>query len=414
MAHADAVERTGASAEAAWSAVLAVDADHAGALFALGRARVLARDAEVGAALLRRAERSDPTAPDIPLFLGLAARLLGDDAGAVAAFDRALAIDPYFFLALMSKAHVQAQLGQRRAATVTYRAALQAAPDPAARPPSVTRQLAQAQAFLAAEAARFGAYLRAAVAPARARHASADFARFDACLEIFSGARPPPPSEARFAPRPSYLHVPGLPARPFHPRAAFGWLDDLEARTATIAAEYLALAQAEATSFAPYIQRAPHEPVEQWRALNGSSAWRTAFLWRDGAANAAVLERCPHTARALEAAPMCVQPGLAPTAMFSVLSPRTHIPPHTGATNARLIVHLPLIIPPGCTYRVGEVRTEWTRGRAFVFDDSIEHEARNDSDAARVVLIFDIWAPDLTPAERALICAMTAAAQRYA
>jgi aspartyl/asparaginyl beta-hydroxylase (cupin superfamily) len=93
--------------------------------------------------------------------------------------------------------------------------------------------------------------------------------------------------------------------------------------------------------------------------------------------------------------------------MFSLLKPGTRIPPHTGVTNVRLVTHLPLIVPEGCGFRVGNDTRQWVPGHAWVFDDTIEHEAWNDSDKLRVVLIFDIWHPHLTPPERALITALT-------
>ena len=94
--------------------------------------------------------------------------------------------------------------------------------------------------------------------------------------------------------------------------------------------------------------------------------------------------------------------------MFSLLKPKTTIPAHVGVTNVRLVTHLALIIPEGCSYRVGNEVRQWVPGKAWVFDDTIEHEARNDSDKLRVVFIFDIWHPHLTPPERALITALTA------
>ena len=73
-----------------------------------------------------------------------------------------------------------------------------------------------------------------------------------------------------------------------------------------------------------------------------------------------------------------------------MLAPHTRIPAPTGVTNARLIVHAPLIVPQGCGFRVGNETRAWEPGKPFVFDDTIEHEAWNDSDQTRVVLIFDI------------------------
>lgn len=78
-----------------------------------------------------------------------------------------------------------------------------------------------------------------------------------------------------------------------------------------------------------------------------------------------------------------------------------------GVSNVRVVTHLPLIIPESCGFRVGNETREWVPGKAWVFDDTINHEAWNDSDKLRVVLIFDIWHPHLTPPERAMITAMT-------
>jgi aspartyl/asparaginyl beta-hydroxylase (cupin superfamily) len=101
--------------------------------------------------------------------------------------------------------------------------------------------------------------------------------------------------------------------------------------------------------------------------------------------------------------------GASPNAMFSLLAPRTKIPPHTGVANTRLVCHLPLIVPPGCGFRCGATTVEWRVGESFVFDDTIEHEAWNDSDELRVVLIVDLWAPALSAAERDAVAAIIGA-----
>lgn len=117
----------------------------------------------------------------------------------------------------------------------------------------------------------------------------------------------------------------------------------------------------------------------------------------------AALARCPATRDALEAIPRAELPGRCPNAFFSILQPRTRIPPHGGVSNTRLTVHLPLIVPNGCGFRVGGETREWRIGEAFVFDDTIEHEAWNDSDHPRAVLIFDVWNPYLTALERRML-----------
>src|SRR5256885_13746092 len=109
-----------------------------------------------------------------------------------------------------------------------------------------------------------------------------------------------------------------------------------------------------------------------------------------------------------EKTPRVDVPEHGPNAFFSILDAHSHIPPHTGVTNTRLTVHVPLVLPGRCTFRVGDDKREWRLGQAWVFDDTIEHEAWNDSDVPRAVLIFDIWNPYLTEAERALVRAATA------
>jgi aspartyl/asparaginyl beta-hydroxylase (cupin superfamily) len=115
----------------------------------------------------------------------------------------------------------------------------------------------------------------------------------------------------------------------------------------------------------------------------------------------------------LETAPQPNQPGRTPAAMFSLLKPKTSIPPHTGVSNVRLVTHVPLIVPPGCGFRVGNETREWLPGKAWVFDDTIEHEAWNRSDQLRVVLIFDIWHPQLSQAERNMITALAGAVTAF-
>ena len=163
----------------------------------------------------------------------------------------------------------------------------------------------------------------------------------------------------------------------------------------------------------PYIQYPPGAPVNQWAKLNHSPAWSSYFLWRDGEKQSANCARCPQTTALLDSLPLAQMPGYAPTAMFSVLSPHTHIPPHTGSANTRLIVHLPLVLPPDCAFRVGNDTRSWEMGQAWVLDDTIEHEAWNNSDETRVILIFDVWNPLLSDAERALVTEMLAALRAY-
>ena len=151
----------------------------------------------------------------------------------------------------------------------------------------------------------------------------------------------------------------------------------------------------------PYVSQPAGAPENKWSPLDNNPDWSACFLWEFGRKNEAVCELCPETAAALAAVPQSHVPGKAPNAFFSILRPGAHIPPHTGVTNTRAIIHLPLVVPDGCTFRVGGETRHWREGEAFAFDDTIEHEARNDSNQRRVLLIFDVWNPHLTEAERA-------------
>jgi aspartyl/asparaginyl beta-hydroxylase (cupin superfamily) len=171
---------------------------------------------------------------------------------------------------------------------------------------------------------------------------------------------------------------------------------------------------ADGSGIVPYIAREQGLPMNQWSELNHSRRWGAYFLWSEGRREEAHLGRCPRTAAALSALPQVDIPRRGPTAFFSILEPRTKIPPHTGSTNTRLTVHLPLIVPGECRFRVGGETREWRLGTAWVFDDTIEHEAWNDSDQARAILIFDVWHPQLTSLERNLVREATATLVDYA
>ncbi len=140
--------------------------------------------------------------------------------------------------------------------------------------------------------------------------------------------------------------------------------------------------------------------MAQWRELNQSRDWTAIHLIRNGERVEANARHCPATMALLARLPQPDIPGAGPNAMFSLLAPHTSIPAHVGVNNCRLVCHLPLVVPEGCWFRVGAETRHWQRGQAFLFDDTIEHEAANPSDQLRVVFIFDVWNPALSAAER--------------
>ncbi len=366
------------------------------------------RDAAAAFDALRRAEALAPDSVPVHLYKSLAYRATGDLAAAQRAVEKALALDPYDFIARLSRAWLVDQQGHARQAAVLYEQALAIAPPPEQIPPDLAKPVSRARAAVAEKNAALKAHLLGRVSAIRARHPDAPLQRFDESLAILAG-------EAKaYVQQPLLLHYPQLPAVPFFPRELFPWLPELEAATPVIVEELQAVLQQSGTEpFAPYIDYPAGAPLNQWEELNRSRRWSSFFLWRDGKRQEAACERCPRTAEVLDSLPMARQSGYAPTAMFSVLDANTRIPPHTGSINTRAVVHLPLVLPGTCTFRVGNVTREWRMHEAWVFDDTIEHEARNDNDELRAILIFDVWNPYLSEAERELVTAMMAARAEF-
>jgi aspartate beta-hydroxylase len=362
---------------------------------------------------LDKAVAAEPANPLLWFHLALVCRAQADAASETAALDRALAIDPYFYLALLQKGTLLERQGKPKQAVDAYKRFLLSIPPPAQQPPGLKPALDRARAAIATGNQRMEDYIRAAL-PQRSQTlegpedgGKATRERFEHCLDIMFGRR------RVYTPAPTFMHFPHLPAIEFFNRADFAWLGAFEAATAEIRQELLNLLTSDPSGVEPYVDYPEGLPLNQWKDLNKSRKWGAYYLIRSGTPEPEHLARCPKTAELLAAAPLANVPGQAPTAFFSLLEPHTRIPAHTGVTNTRLVCHVPLIVPPGCGFRVGSETREWKTGEAWVFDDTIEHEAWNDSDAPRAILIIDTWNPFLTAEERELVSAATVAANEY-
>jgi aspartate beta-hydroxylase len=397
--------RTGrrGEAEAQWQRVLARSPGHVEAVLALGMAAIARGNPTQALEILRTTARPDPMAE---LYQALAFKQLGKVDDEMGAVTRALSLDPYFFPALLHKGMLFERLGKRRGAAQIFRDVLKIMPPPDRLTDAFRTAQRHAQSAVAENQKSLEQHLDQVLDGLRRQHGQR-VDRFERSVDVLLGKR------RMFHSEPVSFHYADLPSIQFYDRELFPWLGELEAQSDAIRDELLGLLAEGRPEFRPYIQYPAGAPVNQWRDLNHSPRWSTYFLWEHGQRNDAHCERCPKTAAALDALPMARLPNFSPTAMFSCLEPRTTIPPHTGETNTRLIVHLPLIIPPNCVYRVGHVTREWRYGEAFVFDDSIEHEAQNNSDELRAVLIFDVWNPNLSPAERELVAAVTNGVRDY-
>lgn len=394
-------------AEQLWTQVRALDPNHAQALYSLGVHACQRGDPRGGLELLQAARAAAPSDPTIPLTIAMLQRQLGDPDREWEAIVAALTIDPYFLPGLLAKAEFLEDRQRSRLAAGVYKDALKIAPPEPQWPPLLRQKLAHARQVVEADTQQLLDYLTERMASRRDLLDAAQIGRWDEAAAIVAGRSRPYHSEC------NKLYVPRLPALTFYPPEMFDWIPALERRTDAIRAELEALVARDLPGFRPYVAYEPGKPVNQWQQLNHNPAWSSYHLWAHGRPVEENLLHCPQTAAAIGEVDMATISGVCPNAMFSALAPGAHIPPHTGETNARLVAHLPLVVPDDCHYRVGYDWRQWQEGKVWVFDDTIEHEARNDSDQLRVILMFDVWNPLLSAAEREMVDAMEAAIQAY-
>jgi tetratricopeptide (TPR) repeat protein len=303
--------------------------------------------------LYEKAIVADGNSKVLWLNLANACRALGDMKSEAEALEKALAIEPRYVLALLQKAALMERQAQPKSAAVFYEAALDSLASGAPVPEQAAAALAYAQNVVLANRKELESFLEQQITAVRSQYAAADQRRFDACRDVYLRKR------RVFHSHPKQVLFPYLPEIEFFRREEFPWLDVLEASTEEIAAEALAALAGDRAGFKPYVDFPPGTPIDEWAPLNHSLDWSVYPLWHDGELNANHVQKCPRTAAVLAELPLCDIPHFAPGAFFSVLKPRTKLPPHTGTTNTRSIVHLPLMIPAGCGFRVGADVRAW-------------------------------------------------------
>ena len=380
---------------------------HPAVLNELGLRMMQRGDATSARELFQRATQADPGHPILWSNLASSLHALNRPREELDAIERALALEPRHLGALLQKGALQEHSGDPRNAARTYRNALATVPGGVSLPEAVTALIEHARTVIARDDAALAGAIEERLAAIRKQHGGGHYRRVDRCLELLTGRR------RRFTPEPTFMYFPEMPAVEFFDRADFPWLDAIEAASEDIRAELMSVLVSDREGLEPYIAYPEGVPLNQWKELNKSRRWSAYFLWNQALPQPAHLARCPRTVEALKGAPHCDVRSRAPTAYFSILDAHTRIPPHTGVTNTRAIVHLPLIVPQGCGFRVGSETREWVPGKAWIFDDTIEHEAWNESDTPRAILIFDVWNPFLSPAERDLIRASTEVVATY-
>ncbi len=367
---------------------------------ALARAR--SGDLAGARAMLRRLVDSPAAAAETWLTLALVERTAGDAGAERAALVETLRRAPRELTALLARGDLERRAGDERAAVRFFTTALAVA---AAAPPPrhLHAALGEAQRFLAQANQRFVATLGAAVEDAGVDAGAGP--RVAQAIDLLLGRT------ELYLQQPSMFYFPGLAQRAFFERAEFAWAAQVEAATPAIRDELRGLLAGDET-FAPYVRFDPTAPPPANHLLD-SADWGAAHLFEGGRPHPTHAPRCPAAMTALALAPMPHVGTRSPMALFSRLKPGTHIRPHHGVFNTRLICHLPLIVPDGCAIRVGAEERAWREGELLVFDDSFEHEAWNRGTADRIVLLFEVWRPDIDAAERAAIATLLASVERH-
>lgn len=363
--------------------------------------------------LLMAAKNAQPQNAAVRHRLGELQMLTGDVEAAIEHLQRGLQLAPGMFVARLRLGVALEQSGRHHDAMLAYLRAIDTAQTQGRWLSDDTT--AEGLRDAVKHATRFVAGRRrelfdAIIEPLRQRYGRSELARVDACLAIYLGeheASLPDPRQ-----RPKFLYFPGIPSQTFYPRERFPAHARLEAAIEDIRDElHGVLAQAR-DQLVPFLGATSSAAVAaELLAASGTqqAAWDAFFFYRHGVRHDTQCARCPRTSELLDSMPLVRVREHAPETLFSVLRPGTHILPHRGVTNTRLVTHLPLIIPPNCALRVGGETHVWQPGRCVTFDDTFEHEAWNHSDRDRVVLILDSWNPDLSAVEQAAVADLVAA-----
>lgn len=374
--------------------------DHVEALNLAATLALRAGQLDAAKGLLDRASTADAKDAVTLSNLGALHRAAGAWEAAVDAYRRALEIRGDLYVARLHQGESLERLGRPHDALLAYLAAIRHAQGQgrwlnAATTGAGMRPLVEHAVQFVRRGQR--EVFEAVMAPLRERHGRAALSRVEACVAAYLGERRDDLRDPRQ--RPTFLHFPGLRSQPYFPRETFEWLPAYEARTAEILAELEAI-PAERGREAVFFESAVAAQNLRNSRDGAPPRWEGYYFYRHGERREENCKACPRTASAVDALPLSRVPDHGPEVMFSVLAPGTHLLPHRGVTNTRLVAHLPLIVPEGCALNVAGQVHEWRPGRVVVFDDSYEHEAWNRSGETRVVLIADIWNPQLTEVER--------------
>ena len=336
--------------------------------------------------------------------IALANRNRGDYDNAQTAADRAIKLDPRNARAYLVKGDAFYAQSNMKAAAAFYRQALMITPLHPDMVQEIRVEFLRAQTRVQELQQAFADHMTREVQPLLDEAESTP--RMQAAVDLLLGKR------KQYYPEPRHIMYPGLPIHEFYPREYFPWLEALEANTESILEELNGLIN-NGSAFNAYLESNTERPAFDTHGMADNDDWGALYLWRNGEPVPDNQALCPVTTEAMNALPLVFSGQRCPNILFSRLRPGAKIPPHNGMINTRLIGHLPLIIPEDCGFRVGNSIRTWNVGEAFLFDDTIEHEAWNNSNEDRFVLIFEVWRPELTEAEQRLSTRMLTAVDSY-
>lgn len=337
--------------------------------------------------------------------LALVCRDQGDMKEAVEAADHSLRHEPRNPRAMVVKGDAYFKTGDRQAAAAFYREAVgcihaqaQLAPDMAADiKRAMERMDSLAGDFTGHLIDRVGGFIDSAIG---------DTTRMNQAVDMLLAKR------KIYYPQPKQIHFPGLPLIEFAEPSDFDWIPTVETAFEDMLLEARTL-QREQAEFGAYLKGDNNRPAYDVHGLKDNQDWGAFYLWYNGEPVPENQARCPKTTAVMEALPLVFSGRRCPNVLFSRLKAGARIPPHNGMINTRLICHLPLIIPTGCGFRVGNDVREWKPGKVWLFDDTVEHEAWNNSNEDRILLIFEVWKPGLSEEEKGFVTRLLEAVDTY-
>ncbi len=209
-------------------------------------------------------------------------------------------------------------------------------------------------------------------------HQSAD--RLKLSLELYKKGMMPFPFTRGLA-------VPGLAYQSWHDTKNFMWAALLEENYSVIKEEFL-----------EHVNDKSLQAMYEYTSVRDGDWYAIPLV--SGGTESDVAKNFPNTMKLLKKIPGNLQ---FREALFSILGPGSKIKSHRDYSNIYLVFQLALDIPEKCGISVGGELREWKEGKSMIFDTAYDHEAWNNSDKSRVVLIVDFLHPGLSEAEMAMM-----------